>query len=248
MSTRKKNNRAPNSGSISINPSGSVRAQISLPGGKRLTRSFSTKREADAWLRDMRNQVDAGLTAINRETLLSEFIGDWLKRKKSQIRPRTFMDYSYYANQLIGPHLGKLKLRELKLQLVNDFYQTLADEGRPVHVIRYTHRVFHAMLEDAVKLGFIPINPAHHADIPAAEDSVDKMQIFSEAEYHRFVEACSSAKQGALYKLAIKTGMRQGELFGLTWKNVDLERGEIRIIQQISRFTHDGKPFVFAPA
>lgn len=247
MTTRKQHNRAPNSGSLSKNPSGSVRAQITLPGGKRLTKSFSTKREADAWLREMRNQVDTGLTTTNHNTLLSEFIRDWLVRKKTQVRPKTFADYSYYASELISTHIGGLKLRAIKLQQVNDFYATLADEGRPIHVIRYTHRVFHVLLEDAVRLGFIPLNPAHYADLPTAEEAADKMQIFSTPEYQCFVDACSSAQHGNLYKLGIKTGMRQGELLGLTWKNIDLERGEIRIIQQLSRFGQSGQRLVFAP-
>jgi len=249
MATRKKNNRAPNSGSISINPSGSVRAQIQLPGGKRLTKSFSTKREADAWLREMRNQVDSGLTTANHNVLLTDFAKDWLSRKKSQFRPKTFADYTYYCNEIIVPHLGELKLRAIKLQRVNDFYSVLAQKGRPVYVIRYSHRVLHAMLEDAVKLGYIPQNPAHYADLPVPEESDDSMSIFSAAEYQRFIEACSSTLHGNLYKLAIKTGMRQGELLGLTWKNIDLERGEIRIVQQISRYKDDDgkRTFSFAP-
>ena len=92
MTTRKKHNRAPNSDSISINPSGSVRAQFKLPGGKRLTKSFSTKHEADAWLRELRNEVDAGLTTTNHDTLLSEFVRDWLVRKKTQCVRRPLLN------------------------------------------------------------------------------------------------------------------------------------------------------------
>jgi len=247
MSTRKQHNRAPNSGSISINKSGSVRAQISLPGGKRVTKSFSTKRDADAWLREMRNQVDVGLTTANHDILFSDFIGDWLVRKKAQLRPKTFADYAYYCNELIAPHLGILKLRVIKLSAVNNFYVALADEGRPVYVIRYTHRILHSMFSDAVRLGFVPVNPAQYADVPVVDDAQDKMQIFSPAEYQLFTEACSHAMYGVLYQLAIKTGMRQGELLGLTWKNVDLERGEICVAQQLSRFGQEGQRLTFGP-
>ncbi|MBU4204794.1 Arm DNA-binding domain-containing protein [Patescibacteria group bacterium] len=81
--------RARNAGSISINPSGSVRAQISLPGGKRLTKSFRTKREAEAWLREMGNQVTLGLDSFNHSTRVSEFIAAWLERKKLKVKPKT---------------------------------------------------------------------------------------------------------------------------------------------------------------
>ena len=73
------------------------------------------------------------------------------------------------------------------------------------------------------------------------------MTIFSRSEHQKFMEACADAQHGNLYKLAIKTGMRQSELLGLTWKNVDFDRAEIRITQQISRHTENGESFCFAP-
>ena len=247
MSTRKKHNRAPKSGSMSINPSGSVRAQFVLSGSKRTTRSFATKREAEAWLREMHNQEEAGLTADNYNYHVGDFVQDWLKRKKSQIRPSTFADYQSYCNKFIIPVLGKLKIREVKLQTVNKFYELMTEQGRPVYVVRYTHRILHAMFEDAVRLGYVPQNPAHYADIPVPDEDGAKMTIFSRAEHQQFMDACADALHGNLYKLAIKTGMRQGELLGLTWKNVDFDRGEIRVTQQISRHTENGELFCFAP-
>ncbi len=247
MSTRKKHNRAPKSGSMSINPSGSVRAQFVLSGGKRTTRSFATKREAEAWLREMSNQEEAGLTTENYDYRVADFVQDWLKRKKPQIRPSTFADYQSYCKKFIIPVLGKLKIRDVKLQTVNKFYAGMTEQGRPVYVVRYTHRILHAMFEDAIRLGYIPQNPAHYADIPVPEEDGARMTIFSRSEHQKFMEACADALHGNLYKLAIKTGMRQGELLGLTWKNVDFERGEIRITQQIPRHAENSKSFCFAP-
>ena len=81
---RKKQHRPPNSGAISINPSGSVRAQLGLPGGKRPTKSFRTKHEADTWLREMSGQITLGLDSFNHNMLVSEFVDDWLQRRKPQ--------------------------------------------------------------------------------------------------------------------------------------------------------------------
>jgi integrase len=116
-----------------------------------------------------------------------------------------------------------------------------------VYVVRYIHRVLHSLFADAVRLGYIPANPSQYADVPVVEDAPDKMQIFSPTEYQIFIEACSHAVYGVLYQLGIKTGMRQGELLGLTWKNVDFERCEICVAQQLSRQEQKGQRLVFGP-
>lgn len=245
--SRKKHNRAPNSGSISINPSGSVRAQFSLPGGKRLTKSFPTKREADAWLREMSSQVTLGLDSFNHNTLVSEFVEDWLKRKKTTVKPKTWTDYGQYCKRFIIPFLGDQKLRDIKLPAVNKFYATMNKDGCTVEIVRHTHRVLYAIFADAVRQGYLVTNPAQYADVPVKEKDPEKRMVFSPSEYETFMKATLQSTHGMLYRLAIKTGMRQGELLGLTWKNVDLERGEIRVIQQLSRYGQKGSRFEFAP-
>ena len=72
-----KSHRAPGSGSISKNPSGTYRAQITIPstvGNKphRETHSFKTKREAEEWMRQTIHEVDAGLSAENHNITLDE--------------------------------------------------------------------------------------------------------------------------------------------------------------------------------
>lgn len=248
MTTRSQRNRAPNSGSISRNPSGSFRAQVSLPGGTRITRSFPTKKDADGWIREMRTQVDVGLAASNHKVTMQEYLEGWLERRERKLRPQTFAEYNRNCRKVIFPMLGQKKLREIKLHMVNEFYSRLARDGTTNMSIRLLHRVLHAAMEDAVRQGYIAFNPAHRADIPARKDAHDSMKIFSPEEHRRFLEGCASARHGTLYILAIMTGMRQGELLGLTWDNVNLERGEIRIIQQLSRFNPlPGQRFALAP-
>jgi integrase len=245
--SRKKSYRPPQSGSISTNPSGSIRAQYSLPGGKRLTKSFRTKREAEAWLREIGNQVTLGMDSLNHSKLVSEFVSEWLVRKKLTVKPKTLFDYTRYCERFIVPILGELKIREIKLPTVNAFYARLIQDGATVEIIRHTHRVLFAIFADAVRQGYLLTNPAQYADVPAKEQNPEKIKIFSAAEYETFIQATHSSNFGVLYRLAISTGMRQGELLGLTWRNVELERGEIRVIQQLSRYGQSGSRFEFAP-
>ena len=99
------------------------------------------------------------------------------------------------------------------------------------------------MLEDAVTEGILAFNPAHKATRPKIEK--EEIQALSEPEVWQFLIAARSSMLDALYHLAVKTGMRQGELLGLTWANVDSQRGEIRVIQQLRRVRQQGQWFAF---
>jgi integrase len=249
MATLRNNgNRAPRTGSISRNPSGSYRAQVLIPADNgektgRETRSFRTKSEAERWLDERISQVTQGLSVNNHRLTMSSYIVQWLEKKRLSLRINTWMDYSDYCRKFIEPYFGRSKVRDIKLRDVNRFYAHLAEKGGTPHRIFYVHRVLHAMLEDALTEGILAFNPAHKTTRPKIEK--EEIQAFSEPEVWQFLIAARSSVLEALYHLAVKTGMRQGELLGLTWANVDFQRGEIRVIQQLKRVRQQGQWFAF---
>lgn len=98
MKKRNKGNRGQGTCSISVNPSGTARAQICLPGGDRLTRSFYTKKEAQHWLDEQFQVVQSGLTSDNRKITVREFAEHWLGAKKTSLRPTFWRNYSIYIS------------------------------------------------------------------------------------------------------------------------------------------------------
>lgn len=251
MATQKNNgNRAPRTGSISRNPSGSYRAQVVIPAesgqkSARETKSFKTKTEAARWLSEQTAQVSQGLSVDNHQLTMSAYIKQWLEMKRRSIRITTWKDYADYCNKFIEPYFGNFKVRDIKLRDVNAFYANLSEKGGTPHRISYTHRVLHAMLEDAMVEGIVAANPAHKATKPKVEK--EDINPLSEAEVWQFIIAARSSKLYALHHLAVKTGMREGEVIGLTWANVDFQKSEIRIVQQIRRDREPGKRLAFAP-
>ncbi|NTU80721.1 MAG: site-specific integrase [Chloroflexales bacterium] len=105
--------------------------------------------------------------------------------------------------------------------------------------VRNAHARLHKAYEVAVRNGYVARNPAAAIELPPVPKpdiqplTVEQVQILLKAvEDHRWY---------ALYRLAVNLGMREGELFGLTWRAIDFERGTLRIHQQLQRARKGGK-------
>jgi len=235
----KANNRSPGSGSISKNRSGTFRAQVTLPSlpgtkPKRLTKSFRVRKDAETWIRKHLNEVDAGLTAENHNTSLGEFAVRWLETKGHRVRIRTFDDYQRYCNRYIIPALGSLILRTVRPSQINQYYSKLLENGSGAATVSYVHRVLRAIFSDAQQDGIINSNPCSDARPPRVRKSRN-VEAMSRTEVTEFLRLAGQHYKPyvALFRVALGTGMRLGELLGLTWRAIDFSQGTISVFQQI---------------
>jgi integrase len=104
-------------------------------------------------------------------------------------------------------------------------------DGLSVATRRLTHAVLRRALGDAVRWGKLARNPATAADPPAVPRS--KAQARSSRELRAFLAHVEGDRLFALWRLAATTGMRRGELLGLTWRHLDLEDARLRVEQQL---------------
>ena len=111
-----------------------------------------------------------------------------------------------------------------------------------VRTVRLTHGVLHSALEKAVRLRLITNNPASGATLPRLKQT--EMQILDVDQVSRFLVAATGSAYEALYHLAITTGMRQAELFGLKWIDVKWTSGTLYVRRQVQRAPGVGWRFV----
>ena len=155
-----KSHRAPGSGSVSKNLSGTYRAQVTIPstsGNKphRETRSFSTKRKAEEWMRQSIYDVDSGLSAENHNITLDEYHKKWVSTKQMKVRVRTLDDYQRLCRLYIVPYFGSKSMRSIKTADVNSFYVLLGSRGTGIPTIDYVHRVLRTIFSDAIREGVV---------------------------------------------------------------------------------------------
>jgi integrase len=227
--------RGKGTGGIFKNESGTYRAQIYLPGGSRKTKSFKNKRDAQHWLNNMFAEIDRGLTTDNWKITAGDYAEDWLLARQNSLRPTTWRDYERYIKQWFIPAFGEWKLRDIKTGHITKFYTKQQDAGRGLSSIVYCHRVIRSMFEDAIREGVISSNPAKYAIRPKPETlaTTKGMRVLSPEQVHKFLEAAQISNYYVLYQLAIRLGLRQSELLGLTWDCVDFAHKEIKIDKQL---------------
>ena len=118
----------------------------------------------------------------------------------------------------ILPHLGNIRLEDLRPERVERLYATLLKSGIGVRTVRIVHAVLHRSLEKAVRYGLILRNPTNGAALPQYKHA--EMMVLDEIQVNQFLVTAIGSPFEALCHLAVKTGMRQGELLGLKWSDL----------------------------
>ena len=186
-----KKKRGNNEGSISKRANGTWRAQLYIRG-KRISFGAKTKAECLAWLNKNLEEQNQGIDLLGGETTVAEYVTHWLKTAKTALRPKTAIQYEHLVRSKIIPNIGDIKIKNLKLDRIEDFYTQLSNSGCGVRTVRLTHSVLHRALERAVRLELVPLNRAHGATLPRIPQH--EMNVFDEGQISSFLVAAHGTR------------------------------------------------------
>jgi integrase len=220
-------------GTTAIYWRGEVSLGFDQQGNRRLLRLKGKSRaEVQQQVTQAIADLQKGLPINPSKTTVAEYLTRWLDDSvRHSVRPRTYSSYAMNVTTHIGPALGTIPLKKLTAADVQGFYSRKLESGLSPRTVQYLHAILHRALEQAVKWGYIARNVTDAVDKPRVTRGA--MATLSADEARRFLGAAVDDRFFALYVLAISTGMRQGELLGLTWPNVDLDAGQIHVVQQL---------------
>lgn len=225
-------------GNISHRDDGRWEARLTLADGKRKSFYGKTRKEVAAKLRDALADQARGLTIAPEKLTVAQYLEQWLADIAQRVDPSTHIKYSLHVRQYLSPGLGKTLLARLSAQDVQRLYTDLASHLSPT-TIRLTHTTLHGVLDQALRLGLVQQNVSERVTLPRLQKH--EMQPLSEAEANQFLEACAGHSDEALFVLAVTTGMRQGELLGLRWQDVDLDKGELTVVMALQEYRGDAR-------
>jgi integrase len=190
-------------------------------------------------------RAQAGLLGEAGRTNVSEYLGWWMENVVSgEVAHRTYHSYLSQIRNHILPALGKKKLKALKLEDVEILYRSMVVSGLSAATVRYVHAVMHRALGQAVNRGLVPRNVAEGASLPGL--GREETQYLTPEQVKSLLGAAKGDRLEALYILAVTCGLRQGELLGLRWEEVDLEGHRLTVRRQVQR-SRDGSGLIFVP-
>jgi len=208
------------------------RAQVQI-NGVRHSITSKTRAEVQRKRRELLAAADQGIMPARTRVTVAEFLSHWLEIIRPQVRPATLADYQNSVRNHIVPVLGTIKLTKLEPAHLQELYSQLLDKGLSAKTVRNIHGTIHKAIKDAARWGMLPRNVADIARPPKV--SRQELQCLTPEQVRLLMQACAGTRYEALLGLAIATGARQGELLGLRWADIDLQRGVVQITRQLTR-------------
>lgn len=214
---------------------------------KRIVRGFKgNKRDAEKEMIRLMHELETGTYVEPTAMTVKDWVNQWLEQARPRLSPKTHYRYAELAEDYIIPRLGQILLSDLKPLHIQNMYTSLLKEGRKdgkpgglsSTTVRHIHALLHCILKAAVKLQIIRHNPADAAEAPRMKCA--EPVVFTGEQVAKMLTEARNTPHYAPLLLAITTGMRRGEIYGLRWQDVDLEKGLITVRQTISYTPRDG--------
>lgn len=215
---------------------------------------YGTKRDAEAKMRGLLQQLDKGTYIKPNKITLSEYIPKWYETHRRGLSPTTDRRYRDYINTHILPNLGDFELQKLTTIAIQEFINYMLergnkccseDKGLSAKSVRDCIILFKQALKQAIEWGMLTRNPADGVRIPTVtrRDPV----ILTEEQAQSVLDSLTGTYGYIPALISYHTGMRLGEVIALPWNAVNLDAATIEVRQSYTLTDEDGRPVIKEP-
>ena len=216
------------------------------PGtGKQIQRSVSgkTQKEVREKLQAIAVEINNGTYREPSKMTLAQWMDIWTSTYLGGVKPRTVEIYKSDIRLYITPALGAVRLESLSTHTIQQFYNQLTAGSESTHglsakTVKNIHGVLHHALKQAVANGLLRSNPADACILPRVEKR--ELKPLDEYEIPKFLKAIEGSPYEDIFLVTLFTGLREGEVLGLTWDCIDFDRGILLINKQIQLHQEKG--------
>lgn len=198
-----------------------------------------TQKEVAQKITAMTNDVNFGTYISPEKTTVGEWFDIWSNEYLGGVKESTKTSYRYHIDFNIKPYLGHIQLQKLTAPMIQKLYRNrmekAPDGGKTLSPksIKNLHGVVHKCLDKAVQCRYIKYNPADACELPRIVRR--EMTVLKDGFLEKFLKEIKGKKYESLFFVDVFTGMREGEILGLTWDCVDFDKGIIHIVKQLKR-------------
>ena len=267
---KKSNTRRPQGdGTIRQRKDGRWEARYTLgvdPGsGKQVQKSVygKTQDEVRKKLKQITADVDKGIYTEPSKMTVGQWLDMWADDYNSDVKATTLEQYKYQIKTHIKPGIGAVKLAELTAPMVQHLYnkrikpyqitqkmsngkeKKVEKEGLSAKSIHNMHSVLHEALDKALKLGYVKSNVCDAVTLPKVKRI--EMHPITGENVKSFLTAITGNPFEDLFYVTMFTGLREGEVIGLTWDCIDFDKQTITVFQQLQRERKKGGQYQFVP-
>lgn len=225
-------------GSLSPRPNGNWQARwVEVqPDGttRRRNRDFSTEDQAEQHLRQIAMDVRSGSYVPPTDRTVGDLIKEWLERGAARWKPATAAAYRQRAENHVLPIFGKTKAETLTTPRVQHWIDGLQRRGLDPSTIDNVTRILSGALREAVQIGVLASNPSVGVRRPPVR--VKESATWSNGQIEAIMRVVASEPfWNAVYRVALATGMRPGELRGLKWVDIDYKKLMITVRRTMTK-------------
>ncbi len=203
--------------------------------GKRRQRRISapTKREVQALVAAKLTEADGGIVADGGKMTLRDLCERWLAATETSVKPSTFRRYKDTVRLHILPLLGARQIGRLTPLDIERLFDDRRAAGLSPTTVFHIGGTLHRALDQGERWGLIHRNVCELVTSPRRASP--EMQTWNAEQVAAVLQIAETDNLDALWRLALLTGMRRGELLGLMWQDIDLEAGALAVRRTLSR-------------
>jgi len=200
-----------------------------------------TKRNAEIELARLISELENGGFVEPQSLTVAEYLGKWLASQKgSNVSAKTYERYEEICDRHLTPALGQYRLQKLQPMQIQSYYTEAQKTGRldgkgglAARTVLHHHRILRQALQQAVRWRLVSINPADAVKPPRPPRR--EIQTLTEQETAILLDGLSGTKFYVPSVIAVTAGLRMGEILGLQWGDIDLDKGTLSVRRTLER-------------
>lgn len=200
----------------------------------------TTKKAAKAVLNDIEDKVNKGVYIPNKRMPgFPEVAELWLEGKKPNIRGSTYEQYRGHVENHLKPFFEGILINRIGYDQVEQFISHSYSEGVTIPTLKKILINLGAIMTYAVRKRFIDYNPVRDIEKPKGQSKHDEskdLNILNPAQLISLFDAAPDLKHRTIFMVAATTGLRQGEILGLKWSDIDWFNNQVHVNRTYNHF------------